>query len=563
MKNISLILVLALFAAIGLMDCSSNKVIGETQRPAGLCKVWGFLKYYHPNISAEDLDWDQTLMDLWPSFLENDVDQYQHNILKLIDLAGKVDACQSCVAGSRDTLLSTVDFTWFENELFNEEISQKLNFILDNKTAFENKYVKPSNLDDVDFSLEKSFKDLDTLNTSHRLLALFRYWNGIEYFYPYKQLMDKDWSEVLEAFIPRFLADQPEYAYFLNLRALAGNLNDGHSWVTSKKHELEYFGKYPAVAFRVAKVDTQFMVSSFISDSLARLDLLEIGDEITHLEGIPIQTAFKQRKEYTTTQANSTELENGIFEVLFSGSTRELHLTIRRDGKPLTVDVTRYTRSELFHKNRKPFPFNYPTWRAVSDKISYINMGKMNSDEIVQEVVDSTFQAKTLILDFRNYPAFMPFFTLLNHFYEKYPTLQLFTLPSFDNPGYFKEVGHENELHEGLLLEHKPPVFQGQLILLVNERTKSRSEFFVSILQAYPNVTTIGSQTAGSNGNVRSMVLPGDIHTYFTGMGSYYGNGNQMQRKGIEIDISLAPSLEGIRMHEDQYLERAIEFAKQ
>ena len=560
MKNISFILALALAATMG---CSSNKTINDTQRLAGLCKVWGFLKYYHPNISAGDLDWDKTLMDLWPSFLENDDNEYHQNILKLITMAGKVDTCQSCVGGSRDSLLSTVDFTWFRDELFNDEVSQKLNFILENKTAFENKYVKPSNLDDADFSLENSFKDLDTLNSSHRLLALFRYWNGIEYFYPYKPLMDKDWSEVLEAFIPEFLANQSEYEYFLNLRTLASNLNDGHSWVTSKKHDPTYFGKYPTVAFRVTKIGTRFMISSFISDSLARLDPVEIGDEITHLEGIPIQSAFEERKEYTTTRANAVETENGIFEVLFSGSERELQLTINRDDKPLSVDVTRYTRSELFHKNRTPFPFNYPTWRQLSSEICYINMGKMNSDEIVKAVVDSTFHAKTLILDFRNYPAFMPFFTLLNHFFDEYPTLQLFTLPSFENPGFFKEAGHENELHEGLLLQNKPPAFQGRLIILVNERTKSRSEFFVSILQSYSNVTTIGSQTAGSNGNVRSMVLPGEIYTYFTGMGSYYGNGSQMQRKGIELDISIAPSLEGIRMHRDEYLERAIDFAKQ
>lgn len=563
MKNIKLILLLALTAVIGSMGCSTSKMSSETERLAGLCKVWGFLKYYHPNISAGEIDWDKTLMDLWPSFLENDEDQYHQNILNLIAMAGEVEPCQNCLAEGRDTLLSTVDFAWFEDELFNAEISQKLSFILDNKTAFENKYVKPSNLEDADFSLEEAHKDLDTVDVNYRILALFRYWNGMEYFYPYKKLMDKDWAEVLETFIPKFRAEQTEYQYFLNLRVLASHLNDGHSWVVSKRHDSQYAGKYPRVAFALAKIDDQFVVSSYVSDSLARLDSIQIGDKITHIADRPIQEVYAEKKEYTTTQANAVEIENGIFEVLFSGSKRELELTIERNQKVLSMKVTRYTRSELFHKNRVPFPYNYPTWRQISPDISYINMEKMNSDEIVQTVVDSTFHAETLILDFRNYPAFMPFFTLLNHFFEKYPNLQLFTLPSFDNPGYFKEVGHENEMHQSLLLQNKPPVFKGQLILLVSGRTKSRSEFFVSMLQSYPKVTTIGSQTAGSNGNVRSIILPGDITAYFSGMGSYYGNGNQMQRKGMAIDVPVSLTIEGVRSAKDEYLDRAIDFAKQ
>ena len=40
----------------------------------------------------------------------------------------------------------------------------------------------------------------------YRLLALFRFWNVINYFYPYKDLLDTSWSTVLTDFIPRFLS---------------------------------------------------------------------------------------------------------------------------------------------------------------------------------------------------------------------------------------------------------------------------------------------------------------------------------------------------------------------
>jgi hypothetical protein len=39
-----------------------------------------------------------------------------------------------------------------------------------------------------------------------RLLALFKVYNVIEHFFPYKDLMDSDWDEQLRNFIPRFEA---------------------------------------------------------------------------------------------------------------------------------------------------------------------------------------------------------------------------------------------------------------------------------------------------------------------------------------------------------------------
>ncbi|MBK8829187.1 MAG: hypothetical protein IPO26_21655 [Saprospiraceae bacterium] len=39
-----------------------------------------------------------------------------------------------------------------------------------------------------------------------RLLTLYRYWNIIQYYFPYKNLIEEDWKNVLEEFIPKFIA---------------------------------------------------------------------------------------------------------------------------------------------------------------------------------------------------------------------------------------------------------------------------------------------------------------------------------------------------------------------
>jgi C-terminal processing protease CtpA/Prc len=54
--------------------------------------------------------------------------------------------------------------------------------------------------------------------------------------------------------------------------------------------------------------------------------------------------------------------------------------------------------------------------------------------------------------------------------------------------------------------------------------------------QAAINATVIGSQTAGADGNVTTVVLPGGYMASFSGLGILYPDGTQTQRTGIKID---------------------------
>ncbi len=555
--RLKLYLLLALVSG-SFLNCSPKEGISESQKLAGVCKVWGFLKYYHPNVGSGEIDWDSVLIEILPSIIESSEDKYHTSILKLIESAGVIDSCNSCITNNKDSLISMVSFSWFDDEIFNNEISKKLNLILKNKKPYRNYYVEPSNLKDADFSSENAYKDLDSISSNYRLLSLFRYWNAMEYFYPYKNILDNDWDKILSIYIPKFVEDQSEHEYYLNIRSLASNLNDGHSWVSSKKNDK----KYRTTNFRIKKIDNQFVVSSFVSDSLAKPGNLKIGDIITHINGKYILEAYNAEIKYTTTQSNITEIEKGTLENLFSGEKRKFNLTVNRANEILSIEVTRYTYSEVFHKNRSSNSSSKLLWKKINDKVSYVDMGELSTDVEVREVVDNTFNAKILILDFRNYPPFMPYFTFLSHFFVDYPTLQIFTLPDFETPGYFKKVGFNNELHKELLLPNQSTIYNGKIILLVDGNTKSRSEFFVSILQSFSKTITIGSQTAGSNGNVRSLILPGDISTQFTGMGSFYGDGSQMQRTGIKIDIIVSPTLNAVKTGRDEYLEKALEFGE-
>ena len=43
---------------------NGQPILNETQKLATTCKIWGFLKYYHPNVASGKYDWDEQLFDI-------------------------------------------------------------------------------------------------------------------------------------------------------------------------------------------------------------------------------------------------------------------------------------------------------------------------------------------------------------------------------------------------------------------------------------------------------------------------------------------------------------------
>ncbi len=74
-----------------------------------------------------------------------------------------------------------------------------------------------------------------------------------------------------------------------------------------------------------------------------------------------------------------------------------------------------------------------------------------------------------------------------------------------------------------------------------------------------PKAVVIGSTTAGADGNVSLIRLPGGISTYISGIGVYYPDGKETQRIGIVPDIEVKPTILGISNGRDELLEKAIE----
>jgi len=98
------------------------------------------------------------------------------------------------------------------------------------------------------------------------------------------------------------------------------------------------------------------------------------------------------------------------------------------------------------------------------------------------------------------------------------------------------------------------------VVMLIDARTQSQAEHTGLFFEAACDLTYVGSASAGSNGDVTRLVLPGALELTFTGQGVRRPDGRQLQRIGLQPHIASIPTLEGLRAGRDEVLERAVSF---
>lgn len=81
------------------------------------------------------------------------------------------------------------------------------------------------------------------------------------------------------------------------------------------------------------------------------------------------------------------------------------------------------------------------------------------------------------------------------------------------------------------------------------------------VSEAATNVTFVGTPTAGANGDISYMVLPGNISVGFTGHNVRHADGRQLQRIGIQPTIRVEPTIRGLFIEKrDEVVDAAIKF---
>jgi C-terminal processing protease CtpA/Prc len=524
----------------------------ETDKLAITGKIWGFLKYYHPEVGKGKFNWDNQLAEILPKITKTKNKEELSNIyLEWINSLGEIQICKECTSKeNKDFFGKNFDLAWIKDStFFSKELITKLNFIEKNRFQGEHHYISSfKGGGNVIIQNETEYPNFSWENKQLRLLSIFRYWNYIEYFFPYKYQMDKDWDIVLNKSIPKFLYPKTETDYHLAMLELIVNINDTHGYFDSNLINNHFGSKWIPTKYKI--IDNKAVITGFYDENLAKENDLKIGDVILKVNGVLIETILNKKDKYIYGSNISAKMKN-VYNKIFNGSNNSLTITYERNNKIKEKKIKRYS---YFNQSIHQKTVN-EKWKILDNNIGYINMALLEIDD-VKLTMDSLSKTKAIIFDIRNYPKGTMY--SISEYLNKSPQeFAKITVPDLTYPGKFNwtqtiSCGRKNT-----------KVYSGKVILLVNEITQSYAEFTTMCFQTAEKAIIIGSQTSGADGDVSKINLVGGFKTRFTGVGVFYPNGKETQRIGIVPDIEIKQTIEGIKIGKDEVLEKAIQVASE
>lgn len=386
----------------------------------------------------------------------------------------------------------------------------------------------------------------------HRLLALFRLYNAIEYFFPYKDLMDHPWRDTLVEFIPRMRDARDATDYALAVAELATRIQDSHVTLASPVLDA-YFGTHrPQLRLELVEGET---VVTEVAPELAASGL-HVGDVVLSVDGEGAEARRARLARYLPASTQG-RLENKIdLQFLLGPQSRPAALEVRGEDGSVRRSSAPRTLEGLAPRSR---PRTGPVHALLPPGYGYVDLQRLEAADV--DAAFSTIRTTpAAILDMRGYPASGAFAFIPR---LARPSTQPTVIGG--TPRYSGSSGSFS-LDEGPWTSPEPAPcerYAGRIVVLADGSSQSAAEHVCALIKSVAAVTFIGSRTSGANGGVTRTILPGGIVVNFTGQSVRHADGSQLQRVGIVPDVELHPTLRGIRSGRDDVLERAIAFLNQ
>jgi C-terminal processing protease CtpA/Prc len=414
---------------------------------------------------------------------------------------------------------------------------------------------------------ENAYPEMTLPPLEYRLLAAFRIWTAINYFFPYKDLMEEDWDGVLEEFIPRIEQADSALSYHLAVAEMITHIHDLHGEVYSPVLE-QYFGSaFPPIGLQI--VENVPVVTIILDQEIAKAAGVSIGDVVLEIDGENMLDRMAERAKYIAASTPQIWMHVAVWDSLSGPEGSQIVLTVRdRENRVKQVKLPR--RAE--HVAPNVGGRSGEVIRLLTEEIGYADLDRLQVSE-VDEMFETLKHTKAIVFDMRGFPQATAWSIAPRLTEENGVKAALFQRPFVmtpDGPNGAIASRSINYTFVQALLPTEKWRYRGKTVMLIDERTLSQAEHTGLFFEAANGTVFVGSHTGGVNGDITSFCVPGGIFIMFTGQAVRHADGRQLQRIGLVPDIEVRPTIEGIRNGRDevlegaiQYLEREIEKARQ
>jgi hypothetical protein len=494
-------------------------------------RIWGLAKYHHPELVRCVVDWDRALLDRWAGLeAAEDAEAAQSAIGDLLGAAGNTP----------QQPLDALTPEWIAQAPLDEGLKRRLAWLAAQRPQQQCKVSPAPGTRQANFDSDIGHARLMP-DRPHRALAALRYWNAIEYFFPYKMDIGRDWAEVLAEHLPQVLDAEPGQPFALAMRRFSAEIQDGHAGLSAPQALLDYRAGFPPFAVRpiegfptVVRVALQASEQVRPGDRLLAVDGEPVGERLARFDAIGYGSNPASRLDLVSRYVVAGDDALGRFRFA------------RPDGSEYEIELP---RGQL----NTAMPPSHPVWRV--EQLDSCAIGVVDMARLRPEDVDAALQAvaatDALLFDVRNYPQ-GTMWPLVDRLYAAPTLMAELSFPRLDQPGRFDTL-------QNVLGGSRPNGYRGRILLLQDQNAISQSEFSLMGLQADGRAISFGSQTAGADGNITHVYTPGDLRLTFTGLGVFYPDGRVTQRVGIVPDVHVTPTRQGIADGRDEVLQAALD----
>ncbi len=529
---------------------------------ARLGMVWGFLKYHHPAVTSGTRHWDYDLFRALPAVLAApDAEAANNAIHAWVQSLGSPPPCSPCATLRSTGLQLAPDLDWIRDEsLLGPELSQILQTIHDRRSTARQFYVSlAAGAGNPSFDNELTYPNLRHPDSGYQLLALFRFWNMMQYFNPNRDIMGDDpsrastyWPGILTDSIRPFALAPDRLTYQRALLRLIAAVNDTHANLWSGTAAI------PPMGACYLPIDGRFVEGQYIVYRRTARDaannVLQIGDVITAIGGTPLPELVAEWSPYYPASNEPTRLRD-IARYATRGDCGPVSLTIQRGAETRQLTLNRLPTNAIDFSRSSVHDLPGAAFQKLADDVAYLKLSAVRAADSAAYIRQAE-GSRGLIIDIRNYPSEFVVFSLGQLLVAERTPIANFTSPDLANPGAFYCCGTP-------FLVPQQPRYNGKVVILIDEVSQSQAEYTTMAFRNAPGAVVIGSTTAGADGNVSNIPLPGAQSSLISGLGVYYPDGRPTQRIGILPDIELRPTLAGIREGRDELIEAAIRVIRQ
>jgi len=376
--------------------------------------------------------------------------------------------------------------------------------------------------------------------TAVRLATVASAWATLSMFYPYFRDLKIDWPRELPPALEAVAAARSTIDTFHALGSLIAKIHDGHARAIHPDFPID--GILPV---RLRRFGDKVIVVGVLPDHAARVP---VGTEVLAIDHIPVLERYAEQSERVSSATAGWSAWTIPAFLTFGRLGTSATLRIRTADQEVDVSLPRVSRELNDSLVREPRP---AFGAELAPGIRYIDLEAMKEEQW-QATLPSLAHAPAIVLDMRGYPS-RAVAHMLGHFIDEPIRSPEWQLPVLESGGY------QNWFWT---IQPKKPRLDARLVVLLDGRAMSAAETFLQIVHDHRLAVMVGESSAGTNGNVRVVALPGGFAVRFTGMRVPLADGTALHGRGIVPDEVVHPTLEGIRAGRDEVLEAAIGVAR-